>query len=98
MSFCCFGAFLEKFKETFLLRHKSDTLKNDHWNTQKVCFSYHFWKGANPDENLVMFKKLFWSNQLKEININKNCFSPQSEPHTAKLCLSVVLKHFCGNS
>ena len=26
--------------------------------------------------------------------INKNCFSFQSEPHTAKLCFSVVLKHF----
>ena len=30
--------------------------------------------------------------------MNKNRFSPQSEPHTAKLCLSVVLKRFCGNS
>ena len=29
-------------------------------------------------------------------NINKNCFFSQSEPHTAKLCLSVVLKHFWG--
>ena len=28
----------------------------------------------------------------------KPCFSPQSEPHTAKLCFSVVLRHFCGNS
>ena len=32
------------------------------------------------------------------INVNKNCFSPQSEPYTAKLWLSVVLKHFGGNS
>ena len=30
--------------------------------------------------------------------MNKNRFSPQSEPHTAKLCLSVVLKHLWGNS
>ena len=28
------------------------------------------------------------------INILKNCFFPHNEPHTAKLCLSVVLKHF----
>ena len=27
----------------------------------------------------------------------KTCFSPQSEPHTAKLCFSVVLKDFWGN-
>ena len=26
--------------------------------------------------------------------MNKNCFPPQSEPHTAKLCIFVVLKHF----
>ena len=31
-------------------------------------------------------------------NINKNLFSPQIEPHTAKPCFSVVLKYFGGNS
>ncbi len=31
-------------------------------------------------------------------NINKNCFSLQNEPGTAKLCFSVVLKNFWGNS
>ena len=30
--------------------------------------------------------------------MNKNRLSPQSEPHTAKLFLSVVLKHLWGNS
>ena len=30
--------------------------------------------------------------------ITKTFFPPQSEPHTAKLCFSVVLKHFWGNS
>ena len=30
--------------------------------------------------------------------INKNCFSPYSEQHTAKQCFSVVLKHFRGYS
>ena len=28
------------------------------------------------------------------INIYKNCFSQQNDKHTAKQCLSVVLKHF----
>ena len=41
---------------------------------------------------------MFLIKPVKGININKNIFSPQSEPHTAKLCLSVVLKHFWGNS
>ncbi len=31
-------------------------------------------------------------------NINKNLFFISSEPHTAKLCFSVNLKHFSGNS
>ena len=30
---------------------------------------------------------------MREI-LTKTCFSPQSEPHTAELCFSVVLKHF----
>ena len=30
--------------------------------------------------------------------MNKNGFSPQSEPHTVKLCLSVVFKKFWRNS
>ena len=34
----------------------------------------------------------------RETNINQNCFSPHSEPYTAKLCFSVVLMHFWGNS
>ena len=51
-------------------------------------------KGANTEENLNLFKQLFLIKPVKGININKNFFSPQSEPHTAKLCLSVVLKHF----
>ncbi len=29
--------------------------------------------------------------------LTKTNFFPQSEPHTAKLCFSVVLKHFGGN-
>ena len=51
-----------------------------------------------PEEIWISLKSYFWSNQLKGININKKCFSPQSEPHTAKLCLSVVLNHLGGNS
>ncbi len=34
---------------------------------------------------------------MREI-LTKKSFSPQSEPHTAKLCFTVVLKYFGGNS
>ncbi len=30
--------------------------------------------------------------------LTKTYFSPQNEPHTAKLCFSVVLTNFGGNS
>ena len=30
--------------------------------------------------------------------LKKKCFSPQSEPYTAKLCFSFVFKNFWGNS
>ncbi len=50
-------------------------------------------------ENLDLFKQLFLIKPVKGINIKKKKgFFPQSEPHTAKICLSVVLKHFGGNS
>ena len=53
---------------------------------------------GKPEENLDLFKQMFLTKPVKEDNINKKCFSPQIAPHTAKLCLSVVLKHFWGNS
>ena len=41
-----------------------------------------------------MFKQLFLIKPVKGDKYQKNRFSPQSEPHTAKLYLSVVLKFF----
>ena len=55
-------------------------------------------KSANPEENFVLFKQLFLIKTVKVTNINKKNISPKSEPSTVKLCLSVVLKHFGGNS
>ena len=43
-------------------------------------------KGANPDENLDMFKQLLLFLRVKGLNINKNSFTPQSELHTTNLC------------
>ena len=60
----CFSVVLKHFRgnlqRTFLFCQKSDYLRNEHWNTQKVCFSYHVRKEANPDENLDLFKQLFF--------------------------------------
>ena len=42
----------------------------------------------------ICLNNSFWSNQWKGTNIKKICFSPHTEPHTVKLCFSVVLKFF----
>ena len=70
--------------------------RNEHWNTQKVCISYHVWKVLILWKIWICLNNCYWSNQKNGININKNFFSPQTEPHTVKLYLSVVLKHFLG--
>ena len=58
MPFCGSDAFWGNSEWNFLFRHKSDDLRNEHGNTQKVNFSYHVWKGANPEENLDLFKQI----------------------------------------
>ena len=47
----------------------------------------------NIFEQLFLIQPVKWGKIL-----TKTCFSPQSEPHTAKLCFYVVLKHFWGNA
>ena len=55
-------------------------------------------KRVNTEENLDLFKPLFLIKPLKGDKYYQKMFSPQSEAHTDKLCFSVVLKHFWGNS
>ena len=49
-------------------------------------------------ENMDFFKQLFLIKPVKGGKFNKICFSSQCEPHTAKLCFSVLLNHFWVNS
>ena len=69
----CLSGVLKHFwrnsERNFLFRHKSDYLRNKHWKTQKVCFSYHVWKGANPEENLDLFKQMFL---IKSVKVDKS--------------------------
>ena len=53
---------------------------------------------ANTEENLNLLIQLFLFKPVKGNKLKKRSFSQKSEPPTAKLCLSVVLKHFWGNS
>ena len=89
--------FWENSQRTSLFSQKSDYLWKEHWNTQKVCFSYHVWKGQILIKNWVCLNNCFWSNQLKVININKNCFSKKVS-HIVLNYAFQLLKHFWGNS
>ena len=65
-------------------------------NSESLFF-WTFLKRGKSWGNLDLFKQLFLIKPVKGDNINKNCFSPKSEPHTTKLCFSVVLNHFGGS-
>ena len=64
----------------------------------KFVFLNMFENGQTLRKIWICLNNCFWSNQWNGGYINKHCFSPQSMPHTAKLCFTVVLKHFRGNS
>ena len=65
----CFSVVLKHFggnsQRTSRFSQKSDYLRKEHWNTQKVCFSEHVWKGANSEENMDLFKQLFLIKPVK---------------------------------
>ena len=90
MPFCCFGAFWGKFIENISFYSKSDYPRNEHWNTQKVCFSYHVWKGQILRNIWICLNNCFLIKPVKGDKYYHKVFFPQNEPHTTKLCLSVV--------
>ena len=55
-------------------------------------------KWPNTEANLDKFKQFFFILPIKGDKYEQKKFSQQNEPHTSKPCLSVVLKHFGGNS
>ena len=65
MPFCCFEVFFgEIHRELFILVIKEPISKTSTeilWN----FFSYHAWKGENPEENLDLFKQLFFIKPVK---------------------------------
>ena len=77
-------------KEVTLLERSSEILR-------KFVFLNNFEKGKTKRKIWICLNKCFWSEQENGTNINKNWFSPQNNPHTAKLCFLVGLKHFCAN-
>ena len=91
---CIFG---EIHRELLFLYQKVNISKKS-TGLPKNLFFLTCLKNGKSCGNVGFFNQMFLIKPVKWVNINKNCFSPQSEPHTAKPCFSVVLKHFGGNS
>ena len=68
-AFLFFEAIWGIITENFSFSQKSDYLWKENWKTQAVCFSYHVWKGENPEENLDLFKQLLLIKPVKGENI-----------------------------
>ena len=99
MPFCCFKIFLgEIHREFFFLDIKFTISEMSTDTLRKFVFLTMIEKGHVLRKIWICLNNFFLLNQKKGTNFNKNCFSPQSEPHTAKLCLSVVFKYFGENS
>ena len=100
MLLCCFEVIWGKFYENLLFSQKKRLSQKGEQKYSESLFFFTSLKGSNPEENLDFFKQLILIKPVKldKYQINKNCFSPQNEPHTAKLCFPIVLNHFRGNS
>ena len=97
----CFSVVLKYFRanslKTSLFSQKLTISERNTEIIRKFVFHNKFEKGQTKRKIWICLNNCFWTNQWKGTNINKNCFSHQNEPHTAKLYFPVVLKHFSGN-
>ena len=65
MPFCCFEGFWGKFIENFSFNIKVTIAEMSTDILRKLFFSYHIAKGANPVENLDLFKQQFLIKPVK---------------------------------
>ena len=96
MLFFFLSIFGEIYRELHFLDQKVNISEKNREILRKFVFLNMFEKAQILIKIWIRITNYFRSNQLNVGNINKNFFSPQSEPHTAKLCFSVVLTHFWG--
>ena len=95
MLLCCFEAFWGKFTENFsFLSKKSLSQKEAQKYLESLFFSTRLKRGKSRWKLGLVINNPFCTKQKNGTNINKNRFSPENEPHTTKLCFSVILKHF----
>ena len=92
--FCSF--FGEIHRELLFLVQKVTISEKSTEILRKFVFVNKFEKWQILKKIWICLTVFEQTSKMGEILI-KTCFSTQSEPHTAKLCFSVVLKHFVEN-
>ena len=98
MPTCCFEAISGKFIENFSFLVQKVTISEKAQKNTEFYFLNNLKSGKSWANFWFVYTTVFdQTSELGEI-LTKTSFSPQSEPHTTKLCSSVVLKHFGGNS
>ena len=97
--FLMFGSIFGEiyWKLLFLVKNMTISERSSE-KLRKCVFLNKFEKGQIQRKIWICCKQPFLFKAVKRDNINKNWFSPQNEPHIAKLCFSVVLKYFWANS
>ena len=66
--------FGEIHRELFFLDIKVTISEKWALKYSESLFSYHVWKGENPEENLDLFKQFYFIKHVKRINIKKTVF------------------------
>ena len=98
----CFSVVLKHFlgnsQRTSLFSPKIDYLRKEPRNTQKFFFLNKFEKGKILRKIWICLNNFFWSNQKRGQILTKTVFLLKTSHIQTKLCFSVVLKHFLGNS
>ena len=95
---CCFEAFSGISLKIHFLVNKVTISERSSEIIRKFVFLNNFEKEQILRKIRICCKQHFLFKAVKLDKYKQNYFSTQNEPHTAKLCFSVVLKHFCVNS
>ena len=66
--------FVENSQRTFLFRPKRDYLWYEQWNTQKICFSYHFWKEQILRKFWICLNNFFFQTSKRGKILTKTVF------------------------
>ena len=97
-AFLLFGSIFAEIHWKYLLLIKKKIISERNSEILRNYFFHNtFEKQQIQRKILICCKQPFSFKRWNGTNINKNYIFPKNEPHTTKLCFSVVFKHFWEN-